>query len=375
MRIAIDSLPLLAHAGGKSYLSSLLKHLFKIDKSNDYFLFFRTLKSFSFKKQFNYPENVSFHRIAIPNRLLEFLWTKNDFYIPYTESFFLNPDVYFATMYFSPVFAKCSIVAVVYDLTVLKYEGYKENAKIFDMRLKNMIKRAKYIISISEYTKKDLCEHYQVNPDKVFVTPLAADERFKVIEDKEKIIKVKSKYKITNEYILYVGNLGPHKNLVRLIKVFEKLKKVYRISHKLLLCGKKYWGGEVVDKIKSLFLEDEVLLLDYVPDEDLPYLYNGADVFVYISLYEGFGLPVLEAMNCGTAVVASNTTSLPEVVRDGGVLVNPIDEEEILGAILKVLSDKAFRNKLSEKALSVSRNFNWDKTAKLTLDVFKRAVL
>ncbi|MBU2568275.1 MAG: glycosyltransferase family 4 protein, partial [Elusimicrobia bacterium] len=276
--------------------------------------------------------------------------------------------------YFSPVFKKCPIVSVVYDITTMKYDGYKEHREIFDLRLKNTIKRSKYLISISEYTKNDLCKYYDVQPDRIVVIPLAADEIFNMIEDKERIIAVLRKYKIDERYILYVGNLGPHKNLHRLVNVFEKLKRVHGIPHKLVLCGKKYWGQEIIETIHRLNLQEEILVLDYIPDEDLPYIYSGAEMFVFISLYEGFGLPVVEAMACGVPVIASNTTSIPEVVGDAGILVNPLNEEEILTAILKVLNDRQLKKELGLKGINRAKTFSWEKTARETLEVFKRAI-
>ncbi|MFH2070909.1 MAG: glycosyltransferase family 1 protein [Elusimicrobiota bacterium] len=375
MKIAIDALPLLGQAGGRSYLNSVLKHIFSIDSENHYTLSFRIgVKKNNLIDNFSFPSNVLLSKIRIPNRILEFFWTRENICMPLTKKLFGNPDIYFSTIYFSPVFKKCQIVSVVYDITTMKYDGYKEHREIFDLRLKNTIKRSKYLITISEYTKNDLCKYYDVQPDRIVVIPLAADEIFNMIEDKERIIAVLRKYKIDERYILYVGNLGPHKNLHRLVNVFEKLKRVHGIPHKLVLCGKKYWGQEIIETIHRLNLQEEILVLDYIPDEDLPYIYSGAEMFVFISLYEGFGLPVVEAMACGVPVIASNTTSIPEVVGDAGILVNPLNEEEILTAILKVLNDGQLKKELGLKGINRAKFFSWEKTARETLEVFKRAL-
>ncbi len=372
MKIAIDALPLLGQAGGRSYLHYLLKHIFEIDNENLYSLFFRISKKPT--NNFNSSPNVRSYNIPLPNRFLEFLWTKNKYYIPFTENYFQNPEVYFSTIYFSPVFKKCSVVSVVYDITTMLYDEYKEHRHLFDLRLKNTIKRSKYLIAISEYTKNELCKHYGVEPEKVIVVHLAAAQNFRPIQDKEKVRNVIKKYSIDSDYILYVGNIGPHKNLLRLVNVFEKLKRIYKIPHKLVLCGKTLWGADVLKKIESLNLIDEIKITGYILDEDLPYIYNAADLFVFISLYEGFGLPVLEAMSCGIPVVASNVTSIPEVVGDAGLLVNPLAQDEISNSILKVLNDEQLKNELSIKGLKCAQNFSWEKTARETLEVFKKAL-
>jgi len=376
MKIGIDALPLLGRAGGRSYLDSLLRHLIRQDSENQYLFFFRTLRENLWPaRSFGQFSNVSLHRVLIPNRILESLWTKRRVNLPFNREFFKNIDLYFSPTSFLPLIKKCAFVSVVYDLTVLKYPAYKEQQPIFELRLKNILKFSHKIISISEATRKDILNFSAIDPERVETIHLAADERFHELhQDKRHRIKdTLRKYGVDREYWLYVGNLGPHKNLETLVRVFDKAKKIHKIPHKLVLCGQRTWSRDLMETIRRLGSKQEIIIADYVPDEDLPDIYLGADLFVFISLHEGFGLPPLEAMSCGIPVIASNVSSLPEVVGDAAVLVDPLKEDEILQSIMKVLGDSDLRKKLKEKGSRQSKKFSWDDTAKKTLDVFYRA--
>ena len=180
-----------------------------------------------------------------------------------------------------------------------------------------------------------------------------------------------TKYSITGSFILFVGNISPRKNILALLQAFNKLKK-RGIKHKLVIAGKKDQRYEQVLKtLNELNLGGEVIFTGYVPEEDLPKLYNAADLFVYPSLYEGFGLPILEAMACGTPVVASNVSSLPEVAGDAGLLVNPQDVDALTNAMYKVLTDDKLKESLIDKGLERAKFFSWEKTARETLEVYK----
>lgn len=376
MKIGIDALPLLGRAGGSSYLDSLLRHLLRLDSENRYLFFFRTLGgSLSHARSFEQFSNVSLHRIPVPNRILESLWTKRRVKIAFSREFYKNIDAYFSTTGFLPVIKKCALVSVVYDLTVLRFPAYKEQQSAFELRLKNILRFSHKIIAISEATRKDILNFSEIDPERVETIQLAADERFHELnEDESQRIKdILKKYRVDREYWLYVGNLGPHKNLKTLVRVFEKAKKIHKIPHKLVLCGQTSWSKDLMETIRLLDFKQEIIIADYVPDEDLPYIYLGADVFVFISLYEGFGLPLLEAMSCGIPVIASNISSLPEVAGDAAILVDPLNEDEILHSIMRALEDSDLRKKLKEKGIQQSKKFSWDDTAKKTLNVFYKA--
>jgi len=241
---------------------------------------------------------------------------------------------------------------------------------IYKYLLPRTLRKADKIIAVSNSTKSDLIKFFNLPSEKIEVIYEAADERFKVLIDDD-VRDIKQKYNLTFPFILYVSGLAPHKNLITLIKAFHKVKPK-GIDHKLVITGKKRWKyKEIFDSIDALHLQDDVIFTGYVPDEDLPGLYNAADLFVYPSLYEGFGLPPLEAMACGCPVIVSNTSSLSEVVGDSGILFDPYDVEELADCILNVLKNIKFKEKMIKKGLSRAKLFSWEKCTKSTLCVYE----
>jgi glycosyltransferase involved in cell wall biosynthesis len=194
----------------------------------------------------------------------------------------------------------------------------------YKLLLSRTLKTTDKIIAVSNSTKKDLMNYFNIPAEKISVVLEAADEKFKPLNPEE-VSDVKQKNNLNFPFILYVGNLAKHKNIPMLIEAFYKIKKK-NIECKLVIAGKKEWEyKEIFETVDKLNLQNNVVFTGYVLDEDLPALYNAADLFVYPSLYEGFGLPPLEAMACGTPVITSNTSSLPEVVGNAGIMVDPYD--------------------------------------------------
>ena len=192
------------------------------------------------------------------------------------------------------------------------------------------------------------------------------------MRDEKAIEAIKARYNIAGDYILFVGTLQPRKNLIRLIEAFSNLQSP--ISNiQLIIAGKKGWlYEETFRQVEELGLEWKVVFTDYAPEGDLPALLSGASLFVFPSLYEGFGLPVLEAMACGTPVVCSNVSSLPEVAGEAAILVDPLDVEELATAMERVLGDEELRAELTERGFEQARRFSWEKCARQTLDVLER---
>lgn len=234
-----------------------------------------------------------------------------------------------------------------------------------------------WVICNSENTKKDFCEYTKMNPERVFVTPLAAREHFYPITNQQTISNTVNQYKIPNSpYLLSLCTLEPRKNLSFLIRCFAKiLASDPTLELNLVLVGVKGWKNtEIFETVKkNPQLKSRIIFTGYIPDEDLSAIYSGATAFIYPSLYEGFGLPPLEAMQCGTPVITSNTSSLPEVVGDAGIMINPTQEDELCQAILDVINDSQLRQKLSQKGLERSRQFSWKKCAEETVKVYKIA--
>ncbi|GAA0129021.1 glycosyltransferase family 1 protein [Methanococcus maripaludis] len=266
-------------------------------------------------------------------------------------------------------------VITVYDDIPFHFPEYftKSTRYRHELLLQKTLNSSDKIISISENTKRDVINHFKIPEDKIKVIPLAANENFKKVDENE-TSKIKSKYNINFPFILYVGTLEPRKNIPSLLNAFYIIKK-QGIPHKLVIAGGKGWKyKEIFETIDKLNLQNDVIFTGYVPDEDLPGLYNAADLFVYPSLYEGFGLPPLEAMQCGTPVITSNTSSLPEVVGDAGIMINPYDVDELANKMYEVLTNEKLRKEMSKKGLERAKLFSWKKCAEEHLKVYEEVL-
>lgn len=282
----------------------------------------------------------------------------------------LSLDLLHSPYYVMPYWVHCPSVVTMYDLIPMIYPQYlapRGTAWIFRATASLATRRANHIIAISESTKRDLVRLLGASEKRITVTHLAADERFRPL-DSQQLEKTIGTYQLPERYILYLGINKPHKNLAFLLQVLREL----RTEARLVLAGKedpRYL--QVREETQRLGLEDRVVFLGDVPEKDLPIIYNGAEVFVFPSLYEGFGLPVLEAMACGTPVVCSNSSSLPEIVDDAAVTVDPQDTAAWVAALTEVLENQELRVELSAKGLAQAKKFSWNKTARETLDVYQ----
>jgi len=237
-------------------------------------------------------------------------------------------------------------------------------------------REAAQVIALSEYARSDIIDTYRVSPEKVSVIPLAAPAHFRPINDEQELQRVRQTYGIEGDYILSVGAIQPRKNLSRLVAAYSRLRRANPEGKlpRLVLVGKCAWlYDETLRTIKELEVSNSVVLTGYVPEADLPALYSGALCFVYPSYFEGFGLPPLEAMKCGAPVIVGNKTSLPEVVGDAGLLVDPFEVDDIAAAIEKVISDSNLRAQLRVKGLERAKLFDWRETARQTLAVYEKA--
>ena len=232
------------------------------------------------------------------------------------------------------------------------------------------------VICVSESTKKDLCNHRSdIDPSRVHVVYEAASTKFYQVKDKESISGMKKKYNIPEgcNYCLSVGTLEPRKNLKHVVKSFITLLRQEKINDLyLVLVGIKGWNFQgIFDEIGSdEFIKERIVFTGFVPDEDLPLIYSGAMMFLYMSMYEGFGLPPLEAMQCGTPVIVSNISSLPEVVGEAGILIDPKDKDALCDGILRIYNNPQLREELSVKLLERSKLFSWEKCAKETISIY-----
>jgi glycosyltransferase involved in cell wall biosynthesis len=279
----------------------------------------------------------------------------------------------------APPFSPCPVVVSIHDLS------FEHLPETFKWRSRNQLKAtvrrsaraAARVIALSEHARQDIVETYGLAADRVRTIPLAASDRFYPVTDEDELQRVRQTYGIEGEYILTVGAIQPRKNLARLIAAYARLRKSRPEVNlpKLVFAGKCAWlFEETLRTIQELQLTESVILTGYVPEKDLPALYSGALCFVYPSYFEGFGLPPLEAMKCGAPVITGNRTSLPEVVGEAGLLVDPFDVDALGAAMNRLISDSELRAELTTKGLERAKLFDWRETARQTLAVYQEAV-
>lgn len=283
-------------------------------------------------------------------------------------------DLLHCTNYIVPIIARTPTVLTIYDLAVLRYpqaHPWKRKFK-HQLLLRRSIERAKFIIAISRFTAQETSSLFHLPGERVKVVYGGVSPLFFPWEDESRLNQIRKRYKLPSKFILYVGTLEPRKNVASLLLAFEMLKSKKDFPHKLVITGGKGWIYEEIMKTwERMEAKREVIFTGYVAYADLPGLYSLAQLFVYPSIYEGFGLPPLEAMACGTPVVVSNGSSLPEVVGDAGVMVDPKRPESIYQGIERVLGDPTFQSQLRKKGLKRAQRFTWEKTAQMTQKIYK----
>jgi glycosyltransferase involved in cell wall biosynthesis len=378
MKIGLDiSLTIGEKAGVGYYTYNLVKNLAKIDKINNYILypFYYYIFHPEFKEAFC-PEQKNFKLNLewLSKKTITKLWFSNK--IP-KEWFFPKVDVLHSTTFCVPTKGYKKIIATIYDVSFLTHPEFhiEENIAHCFKGTSDAVKHADKIIAISRNTKNDLIKYFNCDPAKIAVTYLGANKRFVPINDKYQTETIKKKYGIKNKYIFNLGSIEPRKNISGLIEAYAMLPNELKNEYDLVIAGGKGWKNSgIYNMVKQLHLTEYIAFIGFVDDDDLPYLYNEASVFVYPSHYEGFGLPVLEAMACGCPVISSNISSIPEVVGEAGILINPTDTEELKENIKKVLVDVSLAKEMSRRGIIQSQKFNWENCAKKTLGIYLNAI-
>ena len=370
MRIAIDAHSVGTGLGGnESYATNLIEALAEIDQANRYTLY--VTKREAIERFANRWPNFSVKSTLPHTPIVR---------IPLTLSAELrrNRVDVLHVQFTAPPFSPCPVVVSIHDLSFehLPHTFKWRSRKQLRITVRRTARQASQVIALSEYARNDIINTYQVSPEKISVIPLSAGERFRPIRDQDELQRVRQTYGIEGEYMLSVGAIQPRKNLGRLVAAYSRLRaaKPEGKLPKLVLAGKCAWlYDETLRAIKELNLSDSVILTGYVPENDLPALYSGAVCFIYPSYFEGFGLPPLEAMQCGVPVIVGDRTSLPEVVGTAGILVDPFDVDALAAAIENVISDSDLRAELSVSGLARAKIFEWRETARQTLAVYQKA--
>jgi len=371
LRIAIDAHSVGTKLGGnESYAINLIEALAQVDAVNDYTLFVTTAEAYD---RFNQRWPNFKVRTTRPHTPL--------IRIPLTLSAELrkNPVDVLHVQFTAPPFCPCPVVVSVHDLSFEHLpQTFKRRSRTqLRLTVRHSARQAARVLSLSEHGKQDIISTYGIDSQRISAIPLAAPNHFARVTDATELQRVRHTYGIDGDYILSVGSIQPRKNLARLVRAYallaEKLGK--ENVPKLVLAGKRAWlFDETLRSLEESGVKDSVILTGYVPEKDLPPLYSGAMCFVYPSFFEGFGLPPLEAMKCGAPVIVSNTTSLPEVVGDAAICVDPYDINAMAGALERVNTDSILREELSIKGQARARLFDWRDTALRTLDVYRQVV-
>lgn len=365
MRVGIDArLVYYSRAGIGQYISGLVKGLSECDEGNEFVVL-----------QSRKDKTILTDR---PNFSRKSLWTPShhrleQLVLPFEISP-LRLHILHSPDFIPPFRRDYKSVITVHDLAFILYPHFltEQSARYYG-QIDRAVRLADHIVADSSSTKRDIINFLGVPEAKITVIYAAANSVYRPINDEYPLKEVRRKYGLDRPYALFVSTIEPRKNLPTLLRAFRRLLDHYKLEVELAVVGQRGWFcGEVFAVAETLNLGDDVTFLGHVPIEDLVMLYNAAQVHVHPSFYEGFGLPPLEAMACGTPTIVANVSSLPEVVGDASVLVAPDDVEGWTVAMWRVLTDGSLRAQLSEKGLKRAQVFSWKKAARETLDLYKR---
>jgi glycosyltransferase involved in cell wall biosynthesis len=383
MRIGIDA-RFLTHpqrGGFKSYTENLIAALADVDKGNEYYL---------------YVDREPLDGDLIPNRS-KFKYsvvsgTRPLIGVPFREQISLprfaakdKIELFHSPCLTAPLKMACPLVVTVHDMIWASPDNFTSKGSLSPKRRlmdwynyfvpKQAIRRASAIITVSQASRKNIIEVLGANPNQVFVTHEAASQAFQPINDSKLIDEMRSNFELNSKYILALGSADPRKNIKTLIEAYGLLeKKLQEDYHLVIVWTHPFLANEISKLVHDLGLTNNVHFLQHISNEDLVLIYNDASLFVFPSTYEGFGLPLLEAMMSGTPVVAADNSSIPEVVGDAAFMFNSSDIIELTRLMSVILNDPNLQNEMKKRGLERAKNFSWNKCALATIDVYKNAL-
>jgi glycosyltransferase involved in cell wall biosynthesis len=359
MRVGIDGRMIEDKMHGIArYTLNLLKGILNIDRENQYTLLITN--------KFPYRDEMRFDN-------LRYVYMKAPFvslYEPIELRRILGEerfDLFHSPSFIPPFYASRPFLMTIHDLTHLTYPDFRYRF-YYKFIITPYIKRAKRIITVSEFSKSEICRAFRLRQENVIVIYNGVEDRFMQVGDERDIPKVRERYGLPDKFILSIGNEKGHKNLKGLLSALKFINKDYSLVLNLNP------GGTIERQAREFGVRERVHFIGYIEDMDMPFLYNAAEVFVLVSLNEGFALPALEAMACGCPAVVSNTASLPEVCRDAAYYVDPYSANNIAEGINKVLFDLELRNSLIQKGLERAKQFNWEKASRKMLVLYRREI-
>jgi len=369
MRIGIDYTAAVQQSAGIGrYTRELIRALSHVDDENVYTLF----SAGRDQNEASWPDNYRRRSLPLTDRHLAILWQR--LRLPLPVELITGPiDIFHSPDFVLPPVARAKTALTVHDLSFMRYPECS-SPPLLDYLMRHVprsVARADLILADSQSTLRDLVELLHVEKERIQVVYPAIDDRFQPVP-LANAQAVLDRYGIHRPYILGLGTLQPRKNYPRLIQAFAQLREERGIPHQLVIGGGWGWLGEDIDDtITKLGLEEQVQLAGFIDDADLPALYSGAALFSFPSLYEGFGIPVLEAMACGTPVVTSNISSLPEAAGDAALMVDPLDVSDIAQAMWRALDDSDLRLDLIGRGMIQSKVFTWERSAKELLNAYQ----
>jgi glycosyltransferase involved in cell wall biosynthesis len=369
MRVGIDYTAAIRQGAGIGrYVRGLIGALAELDHETDYLL----LSAGRQPAGSTWPANFRRRELPLSDRHLAIIWQRLRLPLP-VEWLTGRLDLYHSPDFVLPPVRRAKTILTIHDLSFMRYPECS-SPPLLDYLMSTVprsVQRADLLLADSESTRLDLIELLGVPAERVRVVYAGIEERF-VAQPSAVVAEALGRYGLDGPYILGLGTLQPRKNYSRLIEAYHMVRQEHGIPHKLVIVGGKGWLYEgILATIERLGLGEQVRLIGYAQDADLPALYTGASAFAFPSLYEGFGIPVLEAMACGTPVVTANTSSLPEVAGDAALTVDPEDTEALAGALWQVLSDARLRQALVEGGRRQVAKFGWDASARRLLGLYR----
>jgi glycosyltransferase involved in cell wall biosynthesis len=393
MKIGIDIRCLAEgrRTGVEEYTLNFLEHLFQKDQKNAYVLFFNSFHAakIDFSWLTKYP-NVKIKRLSLPNKLLNFsLWYLN---WPKLDTLVGGADIFFMpNIIFGGVSRRSKLIVTVHDLSFERYpETFSRVRRVWHafVNPRRICQQADKIIAVSESTKNDIVGLLGIKPEKIEQIYSGVSDKFRVIDrNDEKLVKVKDRYDLPYKFILYLGTIEPRKNIIAIVRAYAQLMRVALADekleelgkYKLVLAGSKGWLSQdifaEIEKVRRFdrgILRDNIIVLNFVEDADKEYIYNLATLFVYPSFFEGFGFPVLEAMKCGVPVITSNNSSLPELVGDAAIMIDPDKPQEIFLAMREILSGTQLRQKMIGAGIAQASKFSWERAVTDFLEMVEK---
>lgn len=363
MRFAIDAHAIGRHlTGNEVYARSLLQGFARVDKESEFLTYISMKEAEAF----------------IPERFPVRYISSNPFLrLGFGLSRRLRQDrpALVHVQYTAPLFCPVPVVVTVHDVSFLDHPEYFKRGRSWQLSLtvERTVRAASRILTVSEFSRNAIAKAYNLDTAKISVAPYAASPSFRPVNRNHAAAEVRSRFQIATPYVMSVGDLQPRKNHIGLIAAFAAVARAHPgLRHQLVLVGKDTWfSSKVHDAARDSGVADRIRFTGFVPDEELLQLYNACDCFVFPSFYEGFGIPILEAMACGRAVVCSNTSAMPEVADGAGILFDPYSTGEIARAMTDVLLDAELRGRMERLGLQRATLFNWQKTAQQTLQVYR----